>query len=404
MSTSSASEEKGFARYREFLAIPHTRALIGWALVARMPLGMAPLALVLLVRDQGSSYAIAGSVAMAYGLALAGGAIVSGRLIDRRGPVAVLGRRAVAYPMLVAAAVVLSLVDAPVIFVGVAAAATGAATPPVSSAVRSLWPTVLPDGFRSTAYSIEAAFQEIIFVLGPVLVGGLAYLEPALAVAVTGAMALVGTLALVRLEPLRRAGTGVRAGGGLLGALEAPGLRTLVVYALTIGIGFGVVEVTMPAFAETHGARELGALALATFSLGSMVGGLIAGAVPAGDDRVRLMRYVGVLVAALALFPLAWSIPSICALAFVAGLPIAPTVAAVYGLIDDVAPRSAIAESFAWFGTAVGLGLAIGTGLGGALVDGVGVRAALAIPPAVALFGASLVLARRATIAVTAAP
>jgi MFS family permease len=394
----AVEEGKGIARYRSFLAVPHTRALFGWALLARLPLGMAPLALLLLVRAEGASYAAAGGVVAAYGLALAGGALVSGRLIDRRGPSAVLTRRALAYPTCFAVVIGLALADAPIVYLGIAAAAAGAVIPPVSSSVRSIWPQVLPDELRSTAYSLEAAFQEIIFVVGPILAAALAALEPSLAVGFTGAATLVGTLGLVRLEPIRLAGTGTASGGGLLGALEAPGLRTLVVYAFTIGIGFGAVEVTMPAFAEGHGAREYGGLALAAFSAGSFAGGLLAGGMPGGDDRRRLLRYVPILGLALIVFQLAWSIPSLCVLAFFAGLPIAPTVAAVYGLIDKVAPSWAIAESFAWFGTSVALGLALGTGIGGAFVDGAGIRWSLAVGPVATLIGAAFVWLRRSTL------
>jgi len=391
-------ESTGIARYRTFLAVPHTRSLFGWALLARMPLGMAPLALLLLLRAQGASYAAAGAVVAAYGLALAGGALVSGRLIDRRGPVRVLTSRALAYPACFSVVVALALADAPIFTIGVAAAAAGALIPPVSSSVRSIWPQMLPTELRSTAYSLEAAFQEIIFVIGPLLAGALSAIEPSLAVAVTGAATLVGTLGLVRLEPVRKAGSGTTSGGGLLGALEAPGLRTLVVYAFAIGVGFGAIEVTMPAFAEGQGARELGALALAAFSAGSMVGGLLAGGLAGGDDRLRLLRYSPLLGLSLLVFQAAWSIPSLCVLAFLAGLPIAPTIAAVYGLIDKVAPSWAVAESFSWFGTSVALGIAIGTALGGSFVDGAGIGWALAVGPLVALVGAAVVIARRDTL------
>ena len=55
---STVEEDTGVARYRTFLAVPHTRSLIGWALLARMPLGMAPLALLLLLRSEGATYAV----------------------------------------------------------------------------------------------------------------------------------------------------------------------------------------------------------------------------------------------------------------------------------------------------------------------------------------------------------
>ena len=85
-----------------------------------------------------------------------------------------------------------------------------------------------------------------------------------------------------------------RARTGLLGALASRGVRTVVLYAATVGVGFGSVELAMPAFAEAHGSRELGGLALASFSGGSLVGGLVAGMRPprerAAALRARLVR------------------------------------------------------------------------------------------------------------------
>ena len=391
--------EHGIARYRVFFSIPHTRALVCWSLVGRLEMGMAPLSLLLLARAEGASYAGAGVIVAGYGAALAVGGLVAGRLVDRRGPMRVLRRRAIANFSFLGAVVVLALVDAPLAAIGVAAMAAGASMPPVSSSVRSVWPTVLPDDLRSTAYSLEAALQEMIFIAGPLLAATLAVLDPALAVGVTAASASIGTLVLSSLPPIRDAGSGMASGGGLIGALEAPGMKTLALYAFAIGIAFGVIEVTMPAFAESHGARELGGVALAAFAGGSFAGGVLAGALPGGDDRRRFLRFVVVLGLGLVAFQIPWSIPTMCIIAFLAGLPIAPTVAPLYGLVDRVAPSWAIAESFAWFGTSISIGLAAGFAVGGALVDGPGIRWSLAVAPAVALLGAGFVIARRGTLA-----
>lgn len=395
----AVAQDKGIARYREFLAVPHTRALIVWGLLARLPLGMAPLALLLLARHDGASYGQAGALVGAYGLAISVGGLVGGRLIDRRGPVAVLRVRGVVYPAALVAAIALTLVDAPLVAVGGAALLAGAFIAPISSSVRTVWPRVLPDHLRSTAYALEASFQELIFIAGPLLAGALAVIDPALAVGATAVVALVGTLGVVSLHPIKSAGTGGASGGGMLGALETPGIRTLALFAVTMGTGFGVVEIAMPAFAEHHAAREYGAVALGAFAFGSMVGGFLAGAFHNPDVSRRLLTAAPLLALALTLPLAGWSIPSMCVLAFLAGIPTAPTVAAVYSLVDRVAPRWAIAEAFSWFGTAVSLGLATGTALGGAVTDAAGIRWTLAVPPLVVLLGSLVLFGRRGTLA-----
>src|SRR5580700_6140442 len=96
------------AKYRPVLATPGALRLILSALVARLPQGMAPLAVLLLVRDATHSYAIAGLAVGAEAFATAGCAPVFGRLVDRVGRRRVIaplaGTQAVVYLLLVVAA------------------------------------------------------------------------------------------------------------------------------------------------------------------------------------------------------------------------------------------------------------------------------------------------------------
>ena len=117
--------------------------------------------------------------------------------------------------------------------------------------------------------------------------------------------------------------------------------------------------------------------------------------------RSVLRRFVvGALALAFALLglQLAVSLPTLYVLAFVAGLPIAPTIGALYALIDRSARTGTAAEAFAWFGTAVSIGIATGSAPAGALVDERGVRAAFGVGAAVAFGGALLAWMRRGTL------
>lgn len=385
--------------YRAVLTLRYARPLLVWSLVARLPLGMTPIALLLLARGEGASYGAAGAITAAYGTSLGIGAPIAGHLVDRRGPGRVLLRRAVLYPTTLGLVLALALLDAPLLALGVGAAAAGLLLPPVAPTVRTVWPALAPDGFRSTVYSIEAALQEVFFVVGPLLVAVLASIDPLAGVAGAAIAAAVGTGALAGLRPIREAPPSRAGGRSLAGALESAGMRLIVAYAFATGLTFGALEVGMPAFAESHGSRELGAVGLGFFSAGSLVGGLLAGARPTLDYDRRLRLLAPVVPAAMALVALSWSIPSMYLLAFVAGLPLAPVIAAVYGLIDRVAPSWAIAEAFAWFGMAISFGMALGTATGGLVVDHLGVRGPFVLAPLVGGAGTVLVLARRHVLA-----
>ena len=87
----------------------------------------------------------------------------------------------------------------------------------------------------------------------------------------------------------------------------------------------------------------------------------------------------------MALPLLATSVWTMAVLMFCAGLPIAPVVAALYGQIGRVAAPGSVAEAFSWFGTSVSIGIACGTVVGGAVIDGHGWRAAVIL--GIAFFG-----------------
>ena len=176
-----------------------------------------------------------------------------------------------------------------------------------------------------------------------------------------------------------------------LGALESRGVLTIIGLSACLGLGFGGTEVGFPAFAEGHGGAELGSIPLALFAGGSLVGGLIAGA-RVTMSPLRLLRVSAILLAlGLALPLLGWSLTSMAALAFLAGLPIAPVVMSAYGLVDRVAARGTAAEAFAWITTAVFAGFSVGMALGGTLIDAFGVRASFGLGAAAVAAGALLV-------------
>src|SRR5918995_745660 len=384
----------GLARYRALFAVPYVRRLVLSGLFARLPVGMVPLALLLLVRESGGSYAAAGAVSGSYFIAAAVGAPIAGRLVDRRGQTRGLLPRAFLFATFLLVVCTLALLDAPLPLVAVCAAASGGLLPPVGASMRALWPRLFTGSeMRAAAYALEASLQEIFFVVGPLLTALLAAAaSPLAALALAALSGGLGTIVLALTQPVRAwLPEEERHATSWLGALESAGVRTIIFLAVCLVLGFGATEVGMPAFAEGHGGAELGSIPIALFAAGSLVGGLVAGARVTGSHRRLLRVSSSLLVAGLALLLLAWSPPSLAVLAFAAGLPIAPAVTASYALIDAVARRGTAAEAFAWISTAVSAGVAAGTAAGGVLVDALGVRASFGFGCACVLAGAVVV-------------
>jgi MFS family permease len=87
-------------------------------------------------------------------------------------------------------------------------------------------------------------------------------------------------------------------------------------------------------------------------------------------------------------------VPAALAVAIViAGAPIAPLFALVYQLAGDVAREGTATEAFTWLSTGIGVGLACGTTLAGALAQHGGPHAGFAAAAA-AIGVAALVVAR----------
>ena len=384
----------GLARYGALFRVPHVRRLVLSGMLARLPAGMIGLALLLLVRENGGSYAAAGAVSGGYFVATAIGAPIAGRLVDRRGQARILLSRAVIFPALLATVCVLAVLDAPLAVVGAAAAAAGALMPPVGASLRALWPRLFADAdLRAAAYALEASLQEITFIVGPLLVALLAATtSPVVALAAAAVLGGVGTMLIALAEPVRAwRPEDERHATSILGALESRGVLTIIGLSGFLGLGFGGTEVGFPAFAEEHGGAELGSIPLSLFAAGSLVGGLVAGA-RVTMPPLRFLRLSAVLLAfGLALPLLGWSLPSMAVLAFVAGLAIAPVVMSAYGLVDAVAARGTATEAFSWITTAVFAGFSVGMALCGTLIDAYGAKASFVLGTAAAALGALLV-------------
>jgi MFS family permease len=385
-------------RYREFLALPGTARLLVSSLAGRLPLGMSSLAILLLVRDQAGSFAIAGLAVGAFTLSSAATTPAQGRLVDRIGGPPVLVGFAIAQVVAMGGVVVAAgLGAAPAVLV-VLASLAGAMTPPLSACMRSLWPRVAPSGaMLEAAYQLDATSQEIIWTSGPLLVAVVvAAGSPAAAVLLSAAITLGGTIWFAGAPATRQwrgAGRSVRRES----AIANPGLRIMLATTLTLGLGIGSVEVAIPAVAVHAGSHADAGILLGLWSIGSLVGGITYGA--------RLwragmtVRYPALLVmVALTTVPLifAGSLVPAFPLSLLAGVGFAPTLACQYALIGAVAARRTATEAFAWTSTALVAGLAAGNAVSGPLVQAGGISRAFVFG-CLAFAGASLIaiLSRR---------
>src|SRR3954451_5825645 len=94
----------GRGRYAALLGTPYVRPMLALSVLARLPLGINALAIVLLMRHEGYSYGAAGAAAGALAIGVGASGPYISRLIDRH------GQRVVLAPLAIAHAVALTLI------------------------------------------------------------------------------------------------------------------------------------------------------------------------------------------------------------------------------------------------------------------------------------------------------
>lgn len=409
-SVGGATSTVGGAGFAAVLRRRDVAPLVAAAMLGRLPLGMGPLGLVLLLRAQHRSYAVAGAVVAAYSLGTALANPLLGRAVDRLGEERVLVPVAIGFSAFLGGDAAWIAWGGGVVGAVVLSALAGATLPPVGACMRAAWPRLVEaEDLRSAAYAFEATVQEVGFVAGPVLVAALASaVSPAFALgcgAACGSAGAVGfALAAARVGATVARMDGDRATAGppwRSGALRSVGVRTVLLACVCLGVGFGAFEVAMPAFCERHGHRAAAGLAIGAFALGSLVGGIWATSAPPrrGQQRRYLLSVVGLGIALVPLLA-APSIAAVTLLALLGGTPIAPGFAAAYAMLDELAVPGTATETFAWVGTTVLGGAAAGTAFGGVLVRASGYRASLGLAIAGTGLAAAVAFARRRSLAV----
>jgi MFS family permease len=362
-------------RYARVLRVPHARGLLLAELPARLPIGINGLAIVLFCREHTGSYASAGAVAAGFGAAVGLSSPLIGRLIDRRGLAPVVVPFSFAHAAAMAGLVAFGLAGAPLGVLIALAVAAGAFIPPLGSISRAMWPRILADeepGLLSTALAMEGVLVELIFVSGPLLTAALAALfDPAVALVLSPVLLLVGLIAYMVQPPVRTWVVSAHAAShGPWGALRSPGIRTLVLTTAPMGFCFGAMEVTLPAFSEEQGWRSLAGVLVATWSLGSALGGLAYGARSwSGPAGRRYARFAALLPLGYLPLALAPSMLVMGALALIAGCCIAPTLTAANQIAGDVAPLGAETEAYTWPTMALVAGIAAGNWAAGVIVE-----------------------------------
>ncbi len=348
------------------------------AVAARVPNAMIPLGTMTAVTASTGSVAAGGLATGLVALATAVASPLIGRWADHRGQRFVLRLltplNAVALTLLLTAALLAWVGPA----LWVACLLVGATSVPIGSFTRARWAQATSNPYDlGTAFSYESTVDELVFVLGPAMVG-------------------LAASAAMPAAPLALAAVLV-AGAGIPFALTAPGpvaprmadeharpnrpsiprvlwaVAPAVLVMACIGTFFGSTQAAVTERSLELGIPTQAGLIYALMGLGSAMTALLVVVIP---ERVRLATRILVGGAGMSLFILGamqLAGPGTLALGLlITGLFIGPTMVTAFTLAERCSPDGGVAVAMTSMQSAITVGVSLGAAVGGALAQSAG--------------------------------
>lgn len=351
--------------YRDLTRTPGVVRILLSQLTARFPFGMLSITVLLHIQLHYGNYTSAGMIlaAQSVGQAIAGP--LTSRLLGR------LGMRPVILVTTVVCVSLLTLIAVtvlPLVIVTILAFVIGLTTPPVTPAVRTIYPKLVPGKHISALFSLDASAQEIIWIIGPVVA-----VFVSIQISTVWGLLLAATFMLfggiwfiscpevgtVSIPPARKR----------LGAVLA---RPTVLISSIVGFFFVASFAALEAGVVGtfgQGGIESGFI-LAVFSAGSILGGLLLGhrdVTPWSMTFRSIIVLAGTALCLISLNPV-W----LAVVLFFGGIGVAPMFAALFTAVSSTVRFSETAEAYGWVGTGQLVGVALGSAIAGMAIDRAG--------------------------------
>ena len=415
------------SNYARLFSFEGTRAFCISGAIARLPISMMGLGIVLALNHIYNNWTITGTMSAAYVLSQAAVTPLYAKLFDRFGQrkVGTLALSAQVVAMLSFAIATLIHVPLPILFVlailmGVTQFAFGAL-------VRTRWAYTLKsqsdDTLLNVAYALESGIDEIVFIFGPILAAWLAtsvhpvsqLFVPVLASGLGGAwfLSLKNTqpavIKIVQVESAPKYDEDVQNAISeqnedvqntqnvhksnnatkLIDKLSLKQLKNknrkkkpknvllyrgiipLVVMFLVFNMSFSAFDVSVTAAMRAQGLDKLIGLQLALFACGSLVGAVIFGSHKfRGSNWSHLIVFLSLLTIGFILMNINLDrLVLLSIFELLSGLCVSPIFATGNLIVKDTIPEHSLTEGLSWLPTASAIGASLGSMVAGFAID-----------------------------------
>ena len=385
------------------------------------------LGIVLALNHLYDNWTIAGTMSAAYVLAMSCVTPFYARAFDRFGQARV-GRLALAVQIVAMLAFAFAaLIRVPIPLLFVLAIIMGLTQFSFGALVRTRWSYALrgaEDGEQllNTAYAMEAAIDEIVFILGPILaawlatsvhpvsqlfvptmacgIGGTVFFslrstQPVIVEQVTVAAADNGhptpsdDADQLTLRQLKRSGSKPKS------VLLYAGVLPLLAVFIVFNMSFTSFDVSITATMKSMGLEPFLGLQLAMFAVGSCIGALVFGSRKIkGSHWAHMVMFLSLLTVGYVFFRLTMdNLILLGAMEILSGLVVSPTFATGNLIVKDLVPPESLTEGLSWVTTAGTVGTSIGSSVAGIVLDASSPHVGMMLPFLFTLASVPLALA-----------
>jgi MFS family permease len=375
-------------RYRQVFAGNSAWRFSTAGFIARLPVSMVGIGILMYVEAERGSYTIAGAVSGSISIASAIGGPLSSRLVDKLGQHRVLPIQILLIVLCSMALVVLIPSDVPAPYLFIFSIGSGLAYPSIGALVRSRWTALLVSGpVLLTAFSIESIIDELIFIVGPTIAATTSVkFHPAAPQIIAMCLLTGGGL---WLASMRSTEPPVNKHQGKHGkpVILQNGLIYMWGVHIAIGMFFGAVETSIIAFTKLAGQPIYGGIVMAIWAFGSLLGGFVYGGLHFKSAlHNQLIVVTLLLVPATAAMIFVESILMLALLSIAAGIGISPLLIASAAITQRRSPLGRTTEAIASMYAGISLGFAFAAAMAGWLIDNRGTSYSFALGAFATLF------------------